>query len=200
VHDEAATPKDSSGQAKTAAEPVSSFPKQFNFARHWKKKIAPLLNDLGVRALLMFGLVQYDPNYRDGHPPWRCGRGPWNGQRAREGCLSWYQPWGRCHFIAPFSWALARKLFPDLQWGFVTGDYHTVVIGWKDGWENPLWVMDILLFREKTAQQSLQFARAKRWTFCPSMAEYVASFCHNSEAAVRIYRDVVEASLEVASA
>ena len=53
----------------------SSF---FNFARHWKSKIVLHLDDI---------------DYRKADPPWLCGRGQWNGQRVREGCLSCYQPW-----------------------------------------------------------------------------------------------------------
>ena len=180
----------------TASE--NTPPRQFDFARNWRKRIAPLLNDREVKTVLTFGLLQYDPNYREGDPPWLIGSGPANGQRAKEGCLSWYQPWKRCHYIAPFSWALGRRLFPNLQWGFITGDYHTVVIGWSYDWENPDWVMDILLFRQKSAEKSLQLAKAKRWDFHPSMAEYAASFCDNPEAAVEIYREIVEKKMEVA--
>jgi hypothetical protein len=199
MHHETAALKDHSVQATIPAEPASACPKQFNFARHWRKKIAPLLKDPEVGMALAFGMCLSDMTYRPGDPPWLFGSGRWEGQRARKGCLSWHQPRGKCHYIAPFCWALARKLFPNLQWGFLAGDYHTVVIGWMDDWKNPLWVMDILLFRQRTAQQSLELAKVKRWRFYPSMAEYAASFCDNPEVAVKTFRDVVEASLEVAN-
>ena len=114
-----------------------SKPKQFDFARHWKAKIAPHLDDPDVVLALTFGMKLCDTNYRPGDPPWSCGRGPTNGQRAKKGCLSWYQPWGRCHYIAPFCWALGKKLFPELNWGFISSDLHTVVGGWSTDWEKP---------------------------------------------------------------
>jgi hypothetical protein len=105
-----------------------------------------------------------DLNYEDGDPPWLLGRGPLNGQRARFGCLSWYQPWGRCHHIAPFCWALGPKIYPGLNWGFLCGELHTVVIGFEEDWQKPQWVMDILLFKEKMAQQSIDFVKSRDWS------------------------------------
>ena len=160
--------------SSTAAVPAT--PKQFNFARNWRKKIAPTLDNADVLRCLTLGLKQLDIGFEEGDPPWQYGRGPWNGQRARQGCLSWYQPWGRCHHIAPFCWALGKKLYPELEWGFITGDFHTVVIGYLDEWREPEWVMDILLFRENTAQESLDFAKMQTWNFCRSLTRYIASF------------------------
>jgi hypothetical protein len=160
---------------------TTSKTKQFNFARHWKNKIVRYLDDPGVAKALTLGLKLYDIGYKEGDAPWLCGRGQWNGQRVREGCLSWYQPWGRCHHIAPFCWALGMKVFPHLKWGFVSGELHTVVIGWSNDPEHPEWVMDILLFREKSAQESLDFARQRKWEFHGSLARYVASFFSDPE-------------------
>jgi len=161
-------------------------PKQFNFACHWRKRIAPLLSDRQVATALALGMLLYDPTYREGDPPWLIGRGPLNGQRARRGCLSWYQPWGRCHHIAPFSWALGRKLYPDLNWGFVSGELHTVVVGYTKDWKHPSWVMDILLFREMTAEKSLELVMQREWQFCDSLARYAATFSDDPEAAYAI--------------
>ena len=158
-------------------------PKQFNFARHWRKRIAPLLSDRQVVNALTLGMLLYDPTYNEGDPPWLIGRGPVNGQRVRQGCLSWYQPWGRCHHIAPFSWALGRKLYPDLNWGFVSGELHTVAVGYLDDWNHPSWVIDILLFKEKDAKDSLDFAMQREWQFCDSLARYAATFSDDPEAA-----------------
>lgn len=168
------------GKCKSEAAQTKN-PKQFNFARHWKSKIVPLLDDATVVKALTLGLKLYDINFDEGDPPWLCGRGQWNGQRAREGCLSWYQPWGRCHHIAPFCWALGQKLYPDLKWGFISGEWHTVVIGWSDDWEQPEWVLDILLFRDNSAQESLDFAKQREWKFHSSLAHYAASFFDNPE-------------------
>jgi uncharacterized protein (DUF779 family) len=158
-------------------------PRQYNFARNWNSKIRPHLDDPGVTTALTFGMKLCDINYSPGDPPWLYGRGPLNGQRARKGCLSWHQPWGCCHYIAPFCWALGRKLYPNLQWGFISGKWHTVVIGWSNNWKAPDWVMDILLFRRKSAQESLAFAKEREWKFHDSLPRYVSSFCSDPEAA-----------------
>lgn len=168
-------------------------PKQFDFTRNWRKKIAPVLDDRRVISALTLGMVFCDPDYREGDPPWLFGRGPLNGQRARKGCLSWYQPWGRCHHIAPFCWTLGRVLFPEREWGFITGDFHTVVIGWLNEWQQPDYVLDILLFREKTAQESLVFAMSDEWQFCPSLERYMATFAANPEWAYKYLTGQVSA-------
>lgn len=59
---------------------------QFDFGRKWRKKISPMLNESEVKAALNTG-----DDYKPGNPPWLHGRGPLNGQRAREGCLSWHE-------------------------------------------------------------------------------------------------------------
>jgi hypothetical protein len=150
--------------------------RQFNFARHWRKKIVPHLKDPLVGYALTSGLKLSDSNYMPGNPPWHCGRGGANGQRTRKGCLSWYQPWGRCHSIAPFCWALGTKLYPKLKWGFISGERHTVVVGWSNDWRRPEWVMDILLFRDHSAKESLDFAMQLDWEFYPSLAQYLYTF------------------------
>jgi hypothetical protein len=181
----------SEGQVETATAKT----KQFNFARHWRQKIAGFVDDPDVIEALTWGMRMYDGEYHKGDPPWQFGRGPLNGQIARRGCLSWYQPLGRCHFIAPFSWAVGRRIFPKLQWGFITSDSHTVVIGWSDDWHEPEWVMDILLFREMNAQKSLEFAKSDGWRFYRSLTRYLASFCNDPEAAYTIVSDRLSPAL-----
>jgi hypothetical protein len=156
-------------------------PKQFDFAGQWQSKIVPHLGDPDVVTPLTLGMKLCDINYDEGAPPWLSGRGILNGQQAVEGSLSWYQPWGRSHHIAPFCWALGQKVFPELHWGFVSGDKHTVVIGWSDDWEQPEWVMDILRCEEWSAQQSLDFAKERNWKYYDSLARYTASFFAEAE-------------------
>lgn len=161
-------------------------PRQFNFARHWRKRIAPILSDRQVVDALTLGMCMCDPTYKMGDPPWLVGRGWLNGQRVRRGCLSWYQPWGRCHHIATFSWVIGRKLYPDLNWGFLSGDLHTVAVGYVDDWRRPAWVMDILLFREMSAEESLEFVTQREWQFYDSLPRYAASFSNDPETAYAI--------------
>ena len=162
--------------------------RQFDFARNWRKRVSPHLDKPDVVRALHFGMGLLDIRYRPGDPPWLLGRGPLNGQRAREGSLSWYQPWGRCHHIAPFSWAIAQAVFPDLKWGFISCEQHTVVVGYREEWEQPKWVMDILLFRTMTAEESLALAMGKGWQFYPALHPYLASFCAAPEAALEVLR------------
>ena len=165
---------------------MGNSPRQYDFGRNWKK-IAPLLDCPDVVRALTIGLRLYDLDYKQGNPPWECGRGPLNGQRAKPGCLSWYQPWGRCHYIAPFCWALAKRLFPEREWGFITSHRHTVVIGWIDDWREPEWVMDILLFKKKTAEESIAFAKSDDWRFYRSFDRYAASFYTDPEYAFEVF-------------
>ena len=60
--------------------------RQFDFARHWRRKIVPLFKEKRavVQALNLGMLLQHD-DYIPGNPPWICsGRGLLNGQRARR--------------------------------------------------------------------------------------------------------------------
>jgi len=157
--------------------------KQFDFARHWGKRIRPLLEKPAIVTALNLGMMLQGDDYEPGNPPWLHGRGPLNGQRAKEGCLSWYQPWGRCHYIAPFSWAIGKELFPGLNWGFITSDRHTVAIGFQDDWRYPQLVFDILLFRNQSASESVAFAQDHGWKFYRSLAKYAASFYFDPEEA-----------------
>ena len=161
--------------------------RRFNFSRRWRTQIAPLLDDPDVIALLTFGMKLLTPDYEEGDPPHLFGRP--EGQRPREGCLSWYQPRGRCHYIAPFCWAIGRKLYSDLNWGFVSGKFHTVVVGYDGDWREPKWLMDILLFQTKTPEESLELVKMKEWKFHATLPEYLASFCSNPDRAMKIFKE-----------
>jgi hypothetical protein len=97
-----------------------------------------------------------DPDWQPGWAPYQFGR--CNTRRAVPGKLSWYQPVGRCHYIAFFSMAIGVLNYPDLDWRFVSGTQHTVPVGYgPDG--RPRVVMDILLFGRRTADESIQLAQ-----------------------------------------
>ncbi len=49
--------------------------------------------------------------------------------------------------------------YPDLDWRFLSGDLHTVPVGFKN--ENPRLVMDILLFDSLTASESIELTQQK---------------------------------------
>jgi hypothetical protein len=164
--------------------------KQFDFARNWRKKIVPILNTPSVENSLFAGMRLQGDGFVSGDPPWLHGRGPDNGQRAKKGCLSWYQPWGRCHSIAPFAWAIGMALEPNLTWGFFTGDFHTVAVGFEKDPERPEVVMDILQFRRFTAEDSIAFVKEKNPKYYKSFVEYAASFCKDPKAALKALREL----------
>lgn len=138
--------------------------KQVNFSRQWTR-IADWLNDDDIRLALNFGLLCQNQEYKLGSPPWFEGRGPLNGQRARPGKLSWYQPWGRCHAIAPFAWAVCKRLYPKLTWAFLTSEDHTVAVGLNT--EDQIQkVGDILWFKNLTAEESVTFVNASPASLC----------------------------------
>lgn len=125
---------------------------QFNWSRRWGE-VEPHLKDKEVRFWTTFGCRLLDKDWTEEDGPHWVGRGSINGQRVYKGKLSWYQPWGRCHWIAPFSWAIGKKLYPQLNWGFYTSDRHTIAVGF-DGLA-PEICMDILLFKTNDASDSL---------------------------------------------
>jgi len=67
--------------------------------------------------------------------------------------LSFYQPVGRCHFIVDFVQALAKKIYPEHEWLIHYGVKHSVVVSPDLGL-----VMDILLFKVNTAEESIASA------------------------------------------
>ena len=49
--------------------------------------------------------------------------------------------------------------YPDLDWQFLSGDLHTVSVGFDTG--TPVMVMDILLFDTLTATESVELTQEK---------------------------------------
>ena len=128
---------------------------QFNWRRQWKRRVAPHLSHDLVQLSLDIGMMLLDEAWKRGDPP--CFLGRTEGRRVHPGKLSWYRPFGRCHWIAFFSMAIGVLNYPSLDWRFISGDLHTVPIGYDaDG--NPRVVMDILCFDTQTAEESIAFA------------------------------------------
>lgn len=131
--------------------PRCNRPRQFDFRRRWKREVVPHLADADVQWLLHRGMELCDPHYRPGD----CAAhfGGIDGTRIVEGKLSWYRPLGRCHWIAPFVWGLASKIYPNDEWYVVCGYFHAVVTN-----RDASFVWDILLGRDHTARESLVMA------------------------------------------
>ena len=126
--------------------------RQFNWRQHWKKKVEPHLARTAVQCSLDMGMQLLDPNWKRGNAPYRLGREPC--RRVVEGKLSWYRPLGCCHWISFFAMAIGVINYPKLTWRMVSGDLHTVPVGFgADG--KPCVVMDILFFDEHTAEWSI---------------------------------------------
>jgi hypothetical protein len=130
---------------------------QFDWSRNWKKRVEPHLDKPLVRFSVETGMKTYDRTWTWEDGPHAVGRGRWNGQRVTKNKLSWYQPWGRCHWIAFFSCAIGVLNYPELDWHFISGHCHTVPVGsWKG--ENTV-VMDILNFKMMNAEESIAHAQ-----------------------------------------
>jgi hypothetical protein len=134
--------------------------KQFNWQRHWSKKVAPHLDNELVQASLDLGMKMLNPHWQRGDPPYLLGAIPLDRTRVVTGKLSWYQVCNRCHWIAFFSMAIGVLNYPHLDWRFVSGDLHTVPVGYGPDRE-PKVVMDILLFGRMTAEESIAHAKRK---------------------------------------
>ena len=130
---------------------------QFNWSRHWKNKVEPHLNNPLVRASVELHIKDLDPTWTWEYGPHAVGRGRMNGQRVTKNKLSWYQPWGRCHWISFFACAIGVLNHPKFDWHFISGHCHTVPVGSWNG-EHKV-VMDILNFRSMTAEESIAHAR-----------------------------------------
>jgi hypothetical protein len=92
--------------------------------------------------------------WRDG--PYSIGDDP-DKRRVVKGKLSWYQPLRRCHNISLFACAIGVLNYPQLDWQFICGGLHTVPVGSANG-EYKV-VVDILNFKNLTAQESIDFAQ-----------------------------------------
>lgn len=129
---------------------------QFDWSRNWKTKVEPYLKEMCVRMAIELGMRAFDKKWKWKDGPHAIGRGAINGQRVTKGKLSWYQPWGCCHWIAFFGLAIGVLNYPDLEWRFVSGQYHTIAVGSRNGEDRV--VMDILNFKQMTAEESIALA------------------------------------------
>ena len=136
-----------------------STPIQFDWRKHWEKKVKPHLNHPCVQFSLNLGMHLVDPKWTPGDQPYLPGDdGP---ARAEKGTLAWYQPSRQCHGIAFFAMAIGVINYPKLRWKFVSGRCHTVPVGYDENGQARV-VMDILLFDDMTADESIRFAVFKK--------------------------------------
>jgi hypothetical protein len=103
---------------------------QFNWRRHWSKKVVPHLHKELVQFSVDFGMTILNPKWKRGDPPYMLGSVPPNRRRVVPGTLEWYQVRRRCHWISFFSMAIGVLNYPDLDWRFVSGEWHTVPVGY----------------------------------------------------------------------
>jgi hypothetical protein len=130
---------------------------QFNWRRHWKKRVEPYLQHPVVQGSLDWGMRVWDPNWTSGDAPFLLGEAPPWRTRVVPGKLSWYRAYGRCHYIAFFSAAIGVLNYPDLDWSFASGDHHTVPVGCGPDGE-PRVVMDLIAFDTAPAEYSLTYS------------------------------------------
>ena len=149
----------------------------FNFREHWSNKVKPILNDMEVQQALNEGMSKYVKQLNrynklegiDSRAVWRDGGCPFlyadlsqiaphQRIQPKAGSLEFYQPFGKCHWIAPFSLVLAQKIYPHDKW-LIQKDLrqHSTVTN-----KSRTIVFDILLFeRNYTAREALVFAGDK---------------------------------------
>ena len=132
--------------------------RQFNWRRHWKKKVEPILAKVAVQCSLDMGMQLLESDWKRGDAPYQLGREPY--RRVVEGKLSWYRPLGRCHWISFFAMAIGVINYPKLKWRMVSGDLHTVPVGYRAN-DEPRIVMDILFFDRHTAEWSIARCRKR---------------------------------------
>jgi hypothetical protein len=159
---------------KAILEASARVPRRFDFRRNWSKRIKPLLYHPIVNKCLSLGMKFTDMKYELGDAPWKLGGPP--ARQPKPGSLAWYQPLHCCHSIAPFAWALGNALYPDLNWGFYSGDQHTVVLGYSTTPDNPEWLFDILLFRTLSSAGAIALVEKQNPQFCDSLGKYVSLF------------------------
>ena len=165
---------------------------QFNWRRHWIKKVEPHLKHELVQTALDIGMGLVNSAWKRGDPPYRCGAV--TSGRVVEGKLTWYQPRGLCHWIAFFSMAIGVMNYPDLDWRFVSGELHTVPVGF-DAAGKPRVVMDILLFDRRTSEESIAFTQQSpiHWTpLAESVAQWEKVFALFTERLVPKLRAAVQ--------
>lgn len=133
-------------------------PIQFNWRKHWEKKVKPHLDHPCVQFSLNLGMHLVEPKWAPGDPPYLLGDEP---NRAKKGTLAWYQPRRLCHAMAYFTMAIGVINYPKLRWKFVSGRCHTVPVGYDENGQARI-VMDILLFDSMTGEASIKFALLKR--------------------------------------
>jgi hypothetical protein len=138
-------------------------PIQFNWRKHWEKKVKPHLDHPCVQMSLGVGMVMIDPTWKDGDAPYELGDDIQ--RRAKKGTLAWYQPRRQCHGISLFAMAIGVINYPSLRWKFVSGRCHTVPVGYDENGQARV-VMDILLFDKMTAVESIDFALLKKHSAC----------------------------------
>jgi hypothetical protein len=154
---------------------------QYDWRGHWKKKVEPHLGNHLVQACLDFGMTQLDRTWKHGDAPYLLGTV--GSGRIIKGTLSWYQPLHRCHWISFFSMAIGVINYPELRWKMLSGDIHTVPVGYDANGAAQV-VMDLLLFDSMTAEQSM--ARATKSLGREPSAQWEMAFKAMEETVVPI--------------
>jgi len=130
-------------------------PEQLEFGAKWPHIRQTILQCPDVQAALFFGMWHQHNEYLWNHPPYRLGIIRQDRPEPKPHELSWYQPFGKCHSIVPFAWAIDRHLYQLLDWAFMTSDRHSIAIG-STGDEMAM-VADILCFDIQSAEESIRY-------------------------------------------
>ena len=140
-------------------ETAPTTPIQFDWRKHWDKKVKPHLHNPFVEFALDLGLNMAEPTWNPGDPPYRAGR-DWP-RRPREGRAVLVSAWRQVSRNLILCDGDRRDQYPELDWKFISGRFHTVVVGYDHRGHAQV-VLDILWFDESTAEESIEFAQGMR--------------------------------------
>ena len=95
----------------------------------WRSHFVPLINSQLVQQGLDAGMKQLSDDWKNGDAPWELGKdSDQYYPRPSPNDLEYYQPQNRCYNMVLFSWALAKAVFPRLQWNILVNERHSVAI------------------------------------------------------------------------
>jgi hypothetical protein len=105
----------------------------YDVGRNWTKKIAPLVNDRAIRAVLVrdfnkFTVGRCGQRFKDGDLPSHFETCDWDvGHRGKRPKFWDYVRHSACHWLVNFNLKLAESVSPKKPWRILTSDFHSAV-------------------------------------------------------------------------
>ena len=169
-----ATPASKSAIAEPAN--TDSVPIQFDWKKHWNKKVKPHLEHPLVQFALDAGMSCVRRHWKSGDAP--CRVADEGSKEAKSGTLALgINRLTNAIGYHSFLWLLALLIIPNCDGNWKEVRSHTVPIGYDQAGQAGV-VMDILLFDTMPAEGSIGFAFAKSKSAKQDIFRYFESdFC-----------------------